>query len=322
VIGPARYQAGLHRYAVLVACCTAALVFAGGLVTSTGSGLSVPDWPLSFGQVMPVMRGGVLFEHGHRMIATTVGILTIGLMAWLLRRETRGWVRRLGVAALGLVVLQGILGGLTVLLKLPPIVSVAHAGTAQLFLCLSAAIALVTSRGWIEAPAPGADPGTPSLRTLSALTAAVVYGQILLGALVRHSGAGLAIPDFPLAFGRLVPPLDSPLVVYAFAHRVGAVAAAACIVWLAVRLLDEGASLPALRRPALLLVALLALQILLGALTIWSRRAVVPTTLHLLSGALILVTTVVVALWTRRLLAAPGAPAQTPSRAALAGSAA
>jgi cytochrome c oxidase assembly protein subunit 15 len=317
VTGPARYQAGLHRYAVLVACGTAALVFAGGLVTSTGSGLSVPDWPLSFGQVMPVMRGGVLFEHGHRMLAATVGLLTIGLMAWLRRRESRPWVRFLGVAALGLVVVQGILGGVTVLLKLPMIVSVAHAGTAELFLCLTAAIALVTSRGWIEAPAPRPDSGTPSLRALAAGTAGVVYGQILLGALVRHSGAGLAIPDFPLAFGRLVPPLDSPLVAYHFAHRVGALIASVCIVWLVVRLLRASGQPPAFRRPALLLVALLALQILLGAMTIWSRRAVVPTTLHLLSGALILVTTVVVALRTRRLLA-PGVAESTALGAALA----
>lgn len=300
---PARFQAGLHRFAVLVACGTAALVFAGGLVTSTGSGLSVPDWPLSFGQVMPVMRGGVLFEHGHRMLAATVGLLTIGLMAWLLRRETRGWVRRLGVAALGLVVLQGILGGLTVLLQLPTIVSVAHAGMAELFLCLTAAIALVTSRGWIDAPAPVPDAGTPSLRALSAAAAFVVYGQILLGALVRHSGAGLAIPDFPLAFGRLVPPLDSALVAYHFAHRVGALVTSVFLVWLVVRLLRAPLAPFALRRPALLLVALLALQIFLGALTIWSRRAVIPTTLHLLSGALILVTTVVIALRTRRLFA-------------------
>lgn len=314
---PARYQAGPHRYAVLLAGCTAALIFAGGLVTSTGSGLSVPDWPLSFGQVMPVMRGGVLFEHGHRMIATVVGLLTVGLMAWLLRREGRPWVRRLGVAALGLVVLQGILGGLTVLLKLPPIVSVAHAGTAELFLCVTAALALVTSRGWIEAPASGSDTGTPSLRTLAAGTAGVVYGQILLGALVRHSGAGLAIPGFPLAYGRLIPPLDSPPVAYHFAHRVGALVASLCIVWLVARLLRAPASPPAFRRPALLLVALLAFQIFLGATTIWSRRAVIPTTLHLLTGALILVTTVVVALRTRRLLA-PAAPAPPRAGAAFA----
>jgi len=316
VTGTARYQAGLHRYAVLVACATGALVFAGGLVTSTGSGLSVPDWPLSFGQVMPVMRGGVLFEHGHRMLATTVGLLTIGLMAWLMRSEPRARVRRLGVAAVGLVVLQGILGGVTVLLKLPPIISVAHAGTAELFLCLTAAIALVTSRGWIEEPPRRPDAGTPSLRKLSAVTAGVVYAQILLGALVRHSGAGLAIPDFPLAFGRLVPPLDSPLVAYQFAHRVGALIASACLVWLVAQLLRAGGPAPALRLPALLLVALLALQIFLGAMTVWSRRAVIPTTLHLLSGALILVTTVVVALSTRRLLS-PGAAKSAAIGAAL-----
>ena len=311
-----RYRAGLHRYAVAVAACTVALVFAGGLVTSTGSGLSVPDWPLSFGQVMPVMRGGVFFEHGHRMIATTVGLLTIGLTAWLLRRETRGWVRRLGVAALALVVAQGLLGGLTVLLKLPLGASVAHAGTAELFLCVTVALALVTSRGWIESPTPAAGPdgGAPTVRSLATATVAVVYGQVLLGALVRHSGAGLAIPDFPLAYGRLVPPLDSPLVAYHFAHRVGALVASTCIVWLAARLLREHGDVAPLRRPALLLVVLLALQILLGALTIWSRKAVIPTTLHLLTGASILATTVVVALRTRRLLApAPAAAAGEPA---------
>lgn len=316
--GVARYQRALHRYAVAVAAATAVLVFAGGLVTSTGSGLSVPDWPLSFGRVMPLMRGGVLFEHGHRMIATTVGLLTIGLAVWLLRREPRVWVRRLGVAALGLVVLQGILGGLTVLLKLPLAVSVAHAGTAELFLCLTAAIATVTARGWIEAPAPRPDRGTPSLRALATGAAAVVYAQVLLGALVRHSGAGLAIPDFPLAFGRLVPPLTSSLVTYHFAHRVGAVVTTVCLAWLVGRVLREQGATAALRRPALLLVVLLALQVLLGALTIWSRRAVVPTTLHLLTGALILVTTVVLALRTRRLLATEGVAA--PAEPAPAGS--
>ncbi len=311
-----RYQAGLHRYALAVAASTLALVFAGGLVTSTGSGLSVPDWPLSFGQVMPVMRGGVFFEHGHRMIATTVGLLTIGLTAWLLRREPRGWVRRLGVAALALVVLQGLLGGLTVLLKLPIGASVAHAGTAELFLCVTMTIALVTSRGWIEAAPAGPDAGAPSTRTLAAGAAAVVYGQILLGALVRHSGAGLAIPDFPLAYGRLVPPFGSPLVAYHFAHRAGALVTAIVLVWLAARVLRAHGGEAALRRPALLLVVLLALQILLGALTVWSRKAVVPTTLHLLTGASILVTTVVLALRARRLLA--GAPAADPAGAGVA----
>jgi cytochrome c oxidase assembly protein subunit 15 len=314
VSGDIRYRPGLHRYALAVAASTFALVFVGGLVTSTGSGLSVPDWPLSFGQVMPVMRGGVFFEHGHRMVATTVGLLTIGLTAWLLRREPRAWVRRLGVAALALVVVQGLLGGLTVLLKLPIGVSVAHAGTAELFLCVASSIALVTSRGWLEDGPPAPDHGTPSTRALATGTAAVVYGQILLGALVRHSGAGLAIPDFPLAYGRLVPPLGSTLVAYHFAHRVGAVITSVCLVWLVARILRRHGDVDALRAPAALLIALLALQILLGALTVWSRRAVMPTTLHLLTGASILVTTVVVALRTHHVLAA--APASEPAEAA------
>ena len=273
---------------------TLLLLFVGGLVTSTGSGLSVPDWPLSFGQLMPALRGGVLFEHGHRMVATAVGLLTIGLAVWLQRAEPRLWLRRLGLAAVGLVVLQGALGGLTVLLRLPTAVSVAHAGTAELFFCLTTAIAVFTSRDWIEPPEPGLDRSPRGAATLALATAVVVYGQILLGALVRHSGAGLAIPDFPLAYGRLVPPFASPLVAIHFAHRVGALVATGCIALTVFR----G---PALGRPALLLIVLVAWQIFLGALTVWSRKAVIPTTLHLASGALILATTVVLALRTQRL---------------------
>ena len=296
-----RYQAGLHRYAVAVAGSTLLLLFVGGLVTSTGSGLSVPDWPLSFGQLMPALRGGVLFEHGHRMVATAVGLLTIGLAVWLQRAEPRLWLRRLGLAAVGLVVLQGALGGLTVLLRLPTAVSVAHAGTAELFFCLTTAIAVFTSRDWIEAPEQGLDRSPRGAATLALATAVVVYGQILLGALVRHSGAGLAIPDFPLAYGRLVPPFASPLVAIHFAHRVGALVATGCIALTVFRVLRMPAAGPALRRPALLLVVLVAWQIFLGALTVWSLKAVIPTTLHLASGALILATTVVLALRTQRL---------------------
>ena len=120
-------RTGLHRFAVATAVATLFLIFAGGLVTSTESGLSVPDWPLSYGRLMPPMVGGVFYEHGHRMVATAVGILTILLAVWLSRREPRAWVRRLGYAALAAVVAQGVLGGLTVLFLLPMAVSVAHA---------------------------------------------------------------------------------------------------------------------------------------------------------------------------------------------------
>ena len=120
--------AALRRYTKLVAGSTFLLLLAGGMVTSTGSGLAVPDWPLSYGQWMPAMEGGVLYEHGHRLIAGFVGALIAMEALWLGRRETRVWVRRLGWLALGGVVLQALLGGATVLLRLPDPVSIAHAG--------------------------------------------------------------------------------------------------------------------------------------------------------------------------------------------------
>ncbi len=300
---PAEYRPALHRYALVVAAATAALLFIGGLVTSTGSALSVPDWPLSFGKVFPPMTGGVLFEHGHRMVAAAVGLLTIVLAGWLWRAEPRRWVRRLGVAALAAVVLQGVLGGITVLLKLPVAVAVAHAGLAEIFFCLTAAIALVTSRGWLEPPGPTSDSGRPSLRALSAATVGFVYLQVLAGALVRHSGAGLAIPDFPLAFGQLWPSVDSRLVAYQLLHRAGAVVVAALVIWTVAVTLHRHGDVPALRRPALALALLLAWQIYLGAAIIWTRRAVMPTTTHVLSGASVLVTSLILALRARRLLA-------------------
>jgi cytochrome c oxidase assembly protein subunit 15 len=317
------YARGLHRYATAVAAATGVLLFVGGLVTSTGSGLAVPDWPLSFGQVFPRMQGGVLFEHGHRMVAATVGALTVILAVWLWRVEPRRWVRRLGGLALLAVLLQGTLGGLTVLLRLPVAVSVAHAGVAEIFFCLTSTIALVTSRGWLAAPDPSEDRGRPSLATLSVATVAIIYLQVLAGALVRHTGAGLAIPDFPLGFGRLVPPLSSALVLYQFAHRVGAALVTVGVLWTATRALRRHGDRPALARPALLLLALLAWQIYLGATVIWTRKAVVPTTTHLLSGALLLVTSLVLAIRARRLLRSPlarsasaSAPVESPSAAA------
>ncbi len=316
---PAAYRPALHRYAVVVAVATAALLFIGGLVTSTGSALAVPDWPLSFGQIFPRMTGGVLFEHGHRMAAAAVGLLTIVLAVWLWRAEPRRWVRWLGVAALVAVVLQGVLGGITVLLKLPVAVAVAHAGLAEIFFCLTTALALVTSRGWLDAPEPAADAGRPRLRLLSAVTVAIVFLQVLAGALVRHTGAGLAIPDFPLAFGRLWPPAATGPVAYQMLHRLGAVVVAAFVIWTVAATMHRHGDLPALRRPALALALLLAWQIYLGAAIIWTRRAVVPTTTHVLSGALVLVTSVVLALRAGRLLAPRAAgrrDAAAPARAA------
>jgi cytochrome c oxidase assembly protein subunit 15 len=286
----------LHAFAVFVAAATLGLIFAGGLVTSTESGLSVPDWPTTYGQNMftfPISKwvGGIRFEHVHRLIASTIGFLTIVLAVWLARREPRRWVRRLGYCALGAVVAQGLLGGLTVLLFLPPAVSVAHACLAQTFFCLTVAIAVVTSPRW-RARAPEsvkrAFAGARVARVAAATTAAV-FLQLLVGAIMRHTKAGLAIPDFPLALGRLVPPLTSFPVAIHFAHRVGALVVAALVGSCVVRAFRSGR--PGLAKASLALAGLVAVQIALGAATVLTGKSVAITTAHVATGALLLGTT-------------------------------
>lgn len=296
-----RSPAVLHAYAVVLAGATLALIFIGGLVTSTGSGLAVPDWPLAFGQFFPRMVGGVFYEHGHRMAAGVVATLTIVFAIWVAVVERRPLVRRLAFVAVAAVVAQALLGGLTVLLLLPVAISVAHACLAQAFLCVTVALAVVTSPGWASTrAAPIASDDEPSLAALTAATAVVVYVQLILGAVMRHSGAGLAIPDFPLAFGRVVPPFESSAVVIHFAHRVGALVVSCMVVWSAGRVLTRHRDDRNVTRPALLALALLATQVMLGALTIWTRKAVLPTTAHVAVGAALLATTLVLALRARR----------------------
>src|SRR5687767_8079859 len=145
------YSAWRHAWAMLTCAATLVLIFIGGLVTSTGSGLAVPDWPLSYGMLMPPMVGGIFYEHGHRMVASFVGLLTLILAVWVSRRESRRGVRRLAWVALGAVCVQGLLGGLTVLFFTPLPISVAHACLAQTFLCLTVALTYVTSREWAGA---------------------------------------------------------------------------------------------------------------------------------------------------------------------------
>ena len=151
------------------------------------------------------MGGDILYEHGHRLIASTVGFLTIILAVWLWLAEPRRWLRWFGVGALGAVIAQGILGGLTVLFFLPDAVSTAHAGLAEIFFCMTVAIALFTSPRLDLAAATARPWTTRRLRRLATATTVLVYTQILIGATMRHTGAGLAIPDFPLMFGGIVP---------------------------------------------------------------------------------------------------------------------
>lgn len=296
----------LHRFAVLTACATVVLIFVGGLVTSTGSGLAVPDWPLSYGQVFPPMEGGVLFEHGHRLVATSVGLLMTILAAWLWKREPRPWVRRLGLIALVAVILQGVLGGVTVLLRLPVPVSVAHACLAQAFLGMTVTLAVVTNPLWERMTSTRPDDDEPTLLRLCVITTGVVYLQLILGAVMRHTGAGLAIPDFPLSFGRVLPPILTPPILIHFAHRVGALAVSVCLVWTVARVVNHHRDEPRLLRPALLAAVLLAVQITLGALTIFTLKAVVPTTAHVAVGAAMLSVCLILTLRAVRLVAVPG----------------
>jgi cytochrome c oxidase assembly protein subunit 15 len=285
---------GLHRFAVFTACMTVLLIFVGGLVTSTESGLSVPDWPTTYGWNMfafPFSKwvGGIFYEHSHRLLASFVGFLTLVLTVWTWLKEKRRWVCWLVTGALGAVIMQGVLGGLTVLFFLPPAVSTAHACLAQTFFCLVIATAFFTSSSWKKGlPRVEDQPRGLRFPVLSAITTAVVYVQLILGALMRHIGAGLAIPDFPLALGRIIPPFTSDKIVVHFAHRVGALIVTAMITWTFVRIYRHHSDQPALCRPAALMLLLLAVQLSLGAATVLTAKSVLPTTAHVVTGALLL----------------------------------
>ncbi|HTR82647.1 MAG TPA: COX15/CtaA family protein [Bacteroidota bacterium] len=320
------HHKALHRFSVFCAVCTFFLIIAGGLVTSTGSSLAVPDWPLSYGQLMPPMVGGILYEHGHRMIASFVGLLTLILTVWLWRKEERRWVKILGITALGTVITQGLLGGLTVVLLLPTPISVAHATLAQTFFAIVSSIALFTSKWWIERAAQRPMDNDRTVFRLSLAAAAAVYVQLILGALMRHTGSGLAVPDFPLAYGQLIPSLspdaiahynqqliDSNLRLFAdgpvtsgqilihMLHRAWALVVTGVSIGLIVKL-ARSSSLPAyIRRVGYVLSGLIALQITLGAYTVLTQKAVAVATAHVAVGALLLVTLVLLTLRIARL---------------------
>jgi cytochrome c oxidase assembly protein subunit 15 len=297
----------LHLFAKVVVACTVCLVLAGSLVTSTGSGLAVPDWPTTYGWNMftfpPSMWvGGIFYEHGHRLIASTVGFLTVILSVWIWRADSRRWMKRLGAAALVAVIVQGVLGGLTVLWFLPAPVSTAHAGLAEVFFCMTVAIALFTSRGWMRADGAVDD---VLLRRVTTTTTALVYVQILVGAAMRHTGAGLAIPDFPWMFGGVIPDRWSGAIAVHFAHRVGALIVTMAVLAAAAHVWYHHRAARALVRPAMLLVGLVAVQITLGGLTVLSGRDVAINSAHVVCGALVLTTSLVLTLRSWRVKFAP-----------------
>lgn len=323
------HNRALHRFTVFTAVSTFFLIIAGGLVTSTDSGLAVPDWPLSYGQLMPPMVGGIFYEHGHRMVATFVGLLTIILALWLWKKEERQWVRVLGPIALLVVVAQGVLGGITVLYLLPTWVSTTHATIAQSFFSLTVFLAIVTSPAWKSA-APSSAPFAWRTRRLAVASAGVVLLQLVLGALMRHTGSGMAIPDFPLSYSRWIPPVDGNalqslnefrLVYYDlppvemsqiwihFAHRLGAVLVSAVVLVNVVHILKHYSD-RRLREAALMQGMLVLFQFLLGALTVWTGKGVQIATAHVAVGALLLAASVALAAWTYHVLERPAMQTQ------------
>lgn len=281
------YHRGLHRFAVFTACATLLLIVAGALVTSNDAGLSVPDWPTSFGSFykIPHMVGGVQYEHGHRMLAEFIGLLTIVLAGWTWVVEKRLWLRLLGLAALTTVIMQGILGGLTVLFLLPAPIATAHAALAQTFFCIAVAIAVFTGRRWVtEQPRTEFDSRHPALFTLTLFSISMLYLQLVLGAMFRHHGLSW------------------------WPHVINAGFVAAVLAWTAARAISAYPQVDAVRRPAIAMLWLMVAQLCLGFLAFitrvtWGRNAaqpelpmVVSTVLHVAVGALLLATTVVLAI--------------------------
>ncbi|HEV2827079.1 MAG TPA: COX15/CtaA family protein [Pyrinomonadaceae bacterium] len=301
---------GLHRFALIVAGATFFLIIAGALVTSHDAGLATADWPLTEGRFLPKveslgirsgvnMVGNLFWEHGHRMVATTVGLLTIALVVFLLLKEKRSWVKRLGWLALVVVIAQGLLGGLTVKLMLPLVVSAAHATLAQLFFCITVSLAVFTSRSWIEERPRIDEQGSLAVRHVCIAAAVTIFVQLIIGATLRHS----ATWDKPLPTDLL------------WTHVGGAVAVTVLLVTAAVMILRRHAGETFLTRPAKIALSLLGVQLLLGIAAFITRMAspndpqplnpmVGITVAHVACGALVFATTIVLTLRSFRVLRA------------------
>jgi len=284
---PAAYNRAHHAFAVFTACATLVVITAGALVTSNDAGLSVPDWPTSFGYLVKVPHfvGGIRYEWSHRMVAGTLVSLTLAIAIWTLLVERRRWLRWLAVGAFCTVIAQAVLGGLTVLFFQPPAVSTAHATMAQTFFCIAVAIALFTGRKWVEEqPRVEFDSHRPSLFTLTLLSIFVLYVQLILGGMFRHHGMSW------------------------WPHVLNAVVVSFVLAWTAVRALSVYSQIEAVRRPAIVMLSLLITQLCLGFAAFLTRVAwgtnaaqpelpmVVATVAHVAVGALLLATTVVLSI--------------------------
>lgn len=281
------YNRAHHAFAVFTECATLVVITAGALVTSNDAGLSVPDWPTSFGYLVKVPHfvGGIRYEWSHRMMAGTLVSLTLAIAIWTLLVERRRWMRWLAVGAFCTVIVQATLGGLTVLLFQPPWLSTAHATVAQTFFCIAVAIALFSGRKWVEEqPRVEFDSHRPSLFTLTLLSIFVLYVQLILGGMFRHHGMSW------------------------WPHVANAVIVTFVLVWTAIRAISVYSNLEAVKRPAIIMLSLLITQLCLGFAAFvtrvaWGRSAVQPelsmvasTVAHVAVGALLLATTVILSI--------------------------
>jgi cytochrome c oxidase assembly protein subunit 15 len=277
------------------------LVALGAFTTSINAGMAFPDWPLSNGSLNPsgwLSNISMFAEHSHRLSASTMGLITIILGIWLWLREESAWLRELGFWAIGMVILQGIVGGLRVLLDpvivpgfemtLGQMLRIPHGVIAQVYVCMLIAIALACSKAWIEKPIAV----STGFRRLGRLCVVLLFIQLTIAAVMRHNNAGLAIPSFPWSApdGGLFPAVWSFKVAINFAHRVMACILGVALLWFAAKAWLEPGTPPGMRGGATLLMSFFILQIALGAAIIRTYRDPAITTAHVLIGAAILAT--------------------------------
>lgn len=276
-----------HRFAIATAVATFVLLIVGSLVHGTGSSLACPDWPLCYGSFFPKMENGVEFEHSHRLVATSVGLMTVILTVLFARQKGRRFLK-LGIAATILVIFQGVLGGITVIFLLPRAISIAHLATSMCFFSLMILIAVRTNPSPPEVPRRLA--GARRLLTFAWFT---LLGQIVLGGMVRHTASGLACLDVPLCNGLLWP--EAPPEKVQMVHRFGAMIAGSVAVWVALQVRQHAEGSALVRRLAIVPIVLVFVQISLGTASVLSLLNLPTITAHLAVGALLLGSIVV--LW-------------------------
>ena len=284
-----------HRAFVITIFWTLGLLFLGSVVHATESSLACPDWPTCFGTMVPEMTGGVFWEHLHRLVAGGLILFFCGAIYLTWKERPRGSrLMKAAWAGLGLLLIQALFGGLTVLLLLPDWISTSHLGLAFLFLGLTTVLAVVSAPSWDARSRQDPTPH-PLLGRLAMGGATLAFAQSLLGAAVRHTDAGLGCPDVPLCLGQWIPTLAHPLVILHFSHRVLGLALLMVVLLVGHIAFWHGVT-PVQRRLGLAAASVAVAQVLLGFLSVYYGLAVVPVSLHTLLAAILL--TLLVALVT------------------------